>query len=286
MTRRQPTPIRRRKLATELKNLRGKKTQAEVEEWTGLDQSVISKIENARQPIEKKHVRLLTQCYGVDAPEVDRLLRMADEAEERGLLVEHSDTMPRYAADYFEMEYGCRKLLVHACGWVFGLLQTPAYIRAVRLIFKPDATEEEIQASIGLRVARQSILDSDEPPFLHVIMDVAVLLRLVGSRAIMAEQVQFLIELSKRPNIRIQLVERPSRSTGKEYTVMHFDNDAAEKTVYVENIRSSSWYEKPTDIQYHEELFDELAGDVALSAEDTRERLTRLQEYWEQPEEG
>jgi transcriptional regulator with XRE-family HTH domain len=86
-----------------------------------------------------------------------------------------------------------------------GLVQTEDYARAVistRVGITADAIDEEVAA----RLARQAILDGDNPPVLWIIIDEGVLQRPVGSQAIMREQLLRLRELANRPNIVVQVV--------------------------------------------------------------------------------
>ncbi|MEO6089038.1 MAG: helix-turn-helix transcriptional regulator, partial [Umezawaea sp.] len=237
----QPAPIRRRKLAIRLTELHKSipRSQVETASWTGLSQSTISKIENTAQPIEVKHVRLLAQCYGVNSPEVDQLLRMAAESDDRGLLVDHSDTVPDFARDYFELEAYAEELRVHEPGWVFGLFQTPAYIRAIQLDLNPNASEEALQRFVALRVARQERLKATRPPTLRVILDEAVLHRAIGGPTVMAEQLAHLSEISELPNITIQIVPFAAgshRALGSGFTVLRFEDTPTMDVVYVENL--------------------------------------------------
>jgi len=284
----QPAPIRRRKLAIRLTELRrsARKSQVETASWTGLSQSTISKIENAAQPIEVKHVRLLAQCYDVNSPEVDQLLRMAAESDDRGLLVDHSDTMPDFARDYFELEAYAEELRVHEPGWVFGLFQTPAYIHAAHLKSNPNASEETLRRSVALRVARQERLKADRPPILSVILDEAVLHRTIGDPTVMAEQLAHLTEVAELPNVTLQIVPFAAGShtaLGKGFTILRFENTPTMDVVYVENLRTASYLEKPSDLEHYAQVFQEITR-TALGPDDSRLLLDTLRRtLWEQP---
>lgn len=285
MTPQPPAPIRRRKLAVRLTRLRkaAGKTQLETSDWTGLSQSTISKIENAAQEIEVKHVRLLAQFYDVGAPEVDQLVRMAEQSNDRGILVEHLETAPDFARDYFELEGYAHEIHVHEQGWVFGLFQTPEYTRAVRLLFKPDATEEELDRSVALRAARQGRITGDNPPILHVTMDEAVLYRMVGSREIMRDQLAHLKRISKLPNVRLRIVPFSAGRYWSGFTILRFEDTAGMDVVYVENQRSATYHEKPSDLAYFVDNFQAISS-AALDEEASRDRLDNLRlQLWEQP---
>ena len=276
----QPAPIRRRKLAIRLTELRKavRKSQVETASWTGLSQSTISKIENAAQPIDVKHVRLLTQCYGIDSPEVDQLLRMAAESDSRGLLVDHADTMPDFARDYFELEAYAEELRVHETALVFGLFQTPEYARALFSGSNPNSDQASIQRSVELRIARQTRLRSTPPPTLHVILDQSALHRSVGGPAVMAEQLAHLVEMSDRPNITLQVFPFTSGvqiSTGNSFTVLRFEDMPTMDVVYVEDLRTASYLEKPSDVDHYTQVFHEITR-TALSPDESRLLLHTL----------
>jgi len=86
-----------------------------------------------------------------------------------------------------------------------GLLQTEDYARAL-LCTRVGDSEDDIDAMVAARMARQSILDRDKPPTLWVIMDEGVLRRCVGSPAVMKDQLARVVELAGRPDIVVQVI--------------------------------------------------------------------------------
>jgi uncharacterized protein DUF5753 len=59
---------------------------------------------------------------------------------------------------------------------------------------------------LAARLERQKILDRNAPPVVTAILDESVLRRPVGGAEIMAKQLDQLIELARRPNIRIHVL--------------------------------------------------------------------------------
>ena len=92
-----------------------------------------------------------------------------------------------------------------AAGLDTGLLQTPAYARAILASWWLD-TDGDIEAKLAARTGRQAILDRDDPPDLCALLDESVLHRCIGSAAIMAGQLEHLTQAARRPNVTIQLV--------------------------------------------------------------------------------
>jgi transcriptional regulator with XRE-family HTH domain len=88
-----------------------------------------------------------------------------------------------------------------------GLLQTPQYARAV-LATRPNTAEDEIDNLVAARLARQVILTRDEPPapLLWALIDESVLHRPVAPAEVMRDQLMFLVQVSRRPNVTVQVL--------------------------------------------------------------------------------
>ena len=88
-----------------------------------------------------------------------------------------------------------------------GLLQTPEYARAV-LATRPNTAEDEIDNLVAARLARQDILTRDEPPapLLWALIDEGVLHRPVAPAEVMRDQLMFLVQMSRRPNVTVQVL--------------------------------------------------------------------------------
>jgi transcriptional regulator with XRE-family HTH domain len=86
-----------------------------------------------------------------------------------------------------------------------GLLQTEAYASYI-FSHGPQRTQEEVEELVAARLRRQQMLDRDPPPTLLFLMDEGVLRRRVGSRELMREQLDHLLEMARRPTLFIQIV--------------------------------------------------------------------------------
>jgi transcriptional regulator with XRE-family HTH domain len=86
-----------------------------------------------------------------------------------------------------------------------GLLQTEEYARAV-LSTRPNTSDDQIEELVAARMQRQEVLSREQPPLLWTLIDEAALYREVGTPQIMNEQLRHLADLSRRPNITIQVV--------------------------------------------------------------------------------
>jgi Domain of unknown function (DUF5753) len=86
-----------------------------------------------------------------------------------------------------------------------GLLQTEGYARAI-LAVEPGVTDEDVDARLTARLARQAILAREDPPAIWFLVDEAALRRCIGSPHVMAAQLAHLAGVARLPNITIQVV--------------------------------------------------------------------------------
>lgn len=273
--------LRRRKLGKELRRHReaaGLKAR-DLTSYVGLQPGTLSKIENGRQAILPKNVRLILQACGVGAPEMDMLIRLAEESDDRGWWAAYSDTIPDWFAMYVDLESDAEKIWTYTSELVHGLLQTPAYAEAVAKAAYPDIAEAQLKRSVELRSARQEQLERPEPAHLHVVFSEAVVRRKVGGDQVMKQQIDRLIEMSERPNIELQVVTFDSGAHAgmkSSFTMLRFPEGFADMDcVYLENENGEVWQERPRDIARYGDVFG-FVRTQALSPEETRSLLVSL----------
>jgi transcriptional regulator with XRE-family HTH domain len=271
----EPGPAtRRRQLGRQLRELRlaaGLKTMESAAERSGLSRATISRIENAKQTILPRTVRLLCQTYGVGAPLLDHLVRLAEESEDRGWLLAYSDTTPNWFERYLGEEAEASEIWTYEAEFVPGLLQTADYCRAVRAANSPDLTEDDLVRSVEFRLARQQLLDRDRPPRLHVVVNEAVLHRQVGGPSVMREQLGQLATLADRPNVTVQVLPFSAGAhpamTGS-FSMLRFPADGGDPTILVEVDSGALYPDRPVDVERYTWKFGRLR-DLALSPEES-----------------
>lgn len=272
--------IRRRQLGLELRRLReaAGKTPREAAAWLEVSTSTVSKIEKGRQAIKGTHVRLLTQLYDVGAPEADSLLRLAREANQRGWWAAYGDTVPDWVRTYVGLEEDASELWAYESGYVLGLFQTPAYAEAITAATYPEAGSDELARLVAFRTARQRRLFGDRAPRLRIVLDEAVLHRLVGGAAVMREQLEHLLEVARLPQVdlTVQLFSAGAQpSSGSAFTLLQFDDIEGMDCVYLENARGGIYLERPADVERYAAIFEQLSA-TALSADESLALVARM----------
>ncbi len=273
--------VRRRQLGAELRRLRlaSGLTSAQVAEQLLISQPKISHLENGRRAIKPRDVRDLCGLYGVTDPQVvDSLMRMATEADRQGWWVACGEVP--YAV-YIGLETEAASIRSYEPLVIPGLLQTPAYARAVIGETIPLATAEQIATRLEVRLRRQHRAHHPARPFrLWVVLDESALRRVVGGPEIMREQLEFLNHLGGQPHITVQVLPHDVGAhpgVSGQFSILDFADAPGAGTVYLERFTSDLYLEKRSDVRHYSVMHDHLQAQ-ALDPDSTRDFISRAAE--------
>ncbi len=275
--------VKRRRLAAELRRYReaSKLTIEQVAERLEWSSGKISKIENARVSVLPRDVKFLLGVYGVEeGPERELLLALAKESRQRGWWQQYGDAVPEWFGVYIGLESEAMSVSSYHGEYVTGLLQTPDYARAVHRATLIRATDQEIDQIVQVRIARQERLGSPDAPQLWVVLNEAVIRRMVGSRAIMHDQLQRLAAASQARNITLQVLPFTAGAhpaMDSPFRILGFTEPADADIVYVEYATGSLYLERPPEVARYRLMFDHLRA-AALPVDETRRLLARAAE--------
>jgi hypothetical protein len=138
-----------------------------------------------------------------------------------------------------------------------GLLQTEEYARAV-LERHPEVTEEQVSERVAARLARQAVLDREDPPRFLVLLDENVLHREIGNARIMRSQLDFLADMARRPNVTVQVISRIGAHPGLSGAFGIAEMPGRQTVVYLENAADGQTVEDPGTVSEVELRFDAL----------------------------
>ncbi|WDM12693.1 helix-turn-helix domain-containing protein [Streptomyces lavenduligriseus] len=254
--------VRRRRLGQELRRLRELKgmTAEEVAERLLVSQSKISRLENGRRSISQRDVRDLCGVYDVeDKRIVDSLMEMARDSRQQGWWHTFGD-IP-YSV-YIGLETDAESLRVYEPQIVTGLLQTRPYAEALVRGALPETSADEIEKRVEGRIRRQERITTERNPLrLWVVLDEAALHRVVGSRLVMREQLEHLIELSELPHVTVQVLPfevGAHPGINGQYAILEFADAADSSVVYLEGVTSDLYLEKAQDVQKYAVMYEHL----------------------------
>lgn len=273
---RSPT-VRRRELGALLRALRLEKglTVEHAAERLLFSMSKLSRIETGHGAATLRDIRDLCDLYEVtDEAERDHLMALAREGKRTGWWQSYDLD---YFATYVGLEADAAAIKSYQSAIVPGLLQTPSYARAMHEAGVPKFTPERINELIEVRLTRQRLLVQDPPTRLEVVLDEAVLHRLVGGPSVMCEQIDRLIVLSRRPNVTMQIIPyalgaHPAMDS--TFNILEFTGSVT-SVVYVEGLVGWIYVERPPDVQRYQEVFKHLRN-VALNPKESTKLMTSV----------
>ncbi len=164
-----------------------------------------------------------------------------------------------------------------------GLLQTEDYARAMLRGAEPETADDVIGEMVAARMARQAILDKEDPPLLRAIMDEGALRRMAGSPKVMRVQLLHLNEMSQRPNVSI-LVVPASAGTHPglpgAFTIATVPGDGGDaNVVYLDTAAAGQITDHPDVVDPCVTKFDTLLAE-ALSPGASAELIAKVAEEW------
>ncbi|PZF96435.1 helix-turn-helix domain-containing protein [Micromonospora deserti] len=256
--------ILRMLLGTQLRRLR--ESSGVTREGAGWEirasESKISRMELGRVGFKERDVADLLTLYGVTAAEErEALLKLARDANSPGWWHRYGDVLPSWFQSYLGLEAAAALIRTYEVQFVPGLLQTREYARAVVLLGHGRAAPAEIERRVALRLQRQQLLRRENPPQLWAVLDEATLRRPIGGPEVMRGQVTALIEATKSPNIRLQIMPFAAgghAAAGGAFTILRFSDEGLPDVVYIEQLTSALYLDKRDDLDHYAAAMERL----------------------------
>jgi transcriptional regulator with XRE-family HTH domain len=240
--------------------------------------SKISRLELGRTGFKQRDVSDLLTLYGVgDDAERDILLGLAHQASAAGWWHAYADVLPPWFEPYLGLEQAASIIRSYEVGFVPGLLQTPDYARAV-VRLPEGVSEAQAEQRVSVRMQRQQVLKRSNPAHLWVVIDETALRRPIGGRAVMLDQVDHLIRMSRLGNVTVQVMPFSAgghAAAGGQVTMLRFAEEQLPDVVYSEELRSAVYLNKPADTDQYWNVLNRVATE-ALPPDQSVAALRRL----------
>jgi len=221
------------------------------------------------------------RLYGADPYETSVLLQLLRRAGEPGWWQRYDKRlMPEWFDRLVGLQEGATAIRTFEIQYVPGLLQTPAYARAVVERGLPRAPAREVERRVDLRMRRAQLLHRADAPALWAIVDESVLLRVIGGRDVMREELAHLVEMAERPHVTLQIVplDAPNASAPPlPVTYLRFGGVDLPDVVYLEHLAGAVFVEAQEETEEYRVALDRLA-DQALDPRESLELLRRVRE--------
>ncbi|MEU1196783.1 helix-turn-helix transcriptional regulator [Streptomyces sp. NPDC005813] len=188
--------------------------------------------------------------------------------------------LPAWFQQVAELEVRAAEICTFQTHMVHGLLQTPAYARAVL----GTLDESDLDDRTAVRLARQQIFDKAEPPVFWMVLSEAALYQEIGGRETMRGQLAHLLALESNPRINVQVLPFSAGAHAGlqgSFTLFQFAGDPA--IVYTEGYGSGHPTVNPETARDCSLRYDHLQA-AALPLRDSAGLIRRTMEerYGEQ----
>ncbi|GLX96291.1 helix-turn-helix transcriptional regulator [Herbidospora sp. NBRC 101105] len=276
---------RRRRLGQQLRRLREAtgKTGAQVAGPLGWSAAKVSRIETAQTMPSEADITALVSAYGADDTTLGHVLKLRQDAAQKGWWEPYSESMPQGFVSYLGLEADAEEMRNWEPMVLPGLLQTPAYARTLMgQHMQPIAPIPKtwLNDRVEVRERRQEILlHGPKPLRLRVVFEESLLRRDVGGAEVMSEQLEKLVVVSEFDHVEIRVISTSTPLPVTTGPFVHFTFPDFPDIVYLEDLEGSRFLEDAEEVFRYERAFDHLMG-VALDAAASRRAIKDAAAFW------
>lgn len=168
--------------------------QTELGAAIGYGEDMVSAVERGRRVPQPDFLDKTDEAVGAGG----KISAMKKDVEEA--------RYPKKVRDLAKLEDEAVELGAYANHYVHGLLQTPDYAQALYTMRRPSYTEDEVDRHVSARMARQSVFERVPRPTLTFVQEEVTLLRPIGGRMVLLQQLEHLLEIGRLRHVEIQVM--------------------------------------------------------------------------------
>jgi transcriptional regulator with XRE-family HTH domain len=262
--------VRQRELGKRLRELRNRHglTVEDVADKLLCSATKISRLETGARRPSLRDVRDLCALYGVDESASAHLMSLARGAREAGWWTQYEDLN---LDPLIGLEQEASAITCYSMYYMPALLQTEDYARAIIKAIVPKIDPDIHQQRVEARLRRQQILEGTNRPRYRVLLDEAALHRHAGGPAVMAAQLDKVLEAVRNNKATVQIIpfDVGAHAAADSYFVLlEFEDLNLSPVVYLENLTGNQYLERRADIARYREAVEYLR-DAALSPKES-----------------
>lgn len=199
--------VRRRRLGLQLRKHREKTglTVDFVADHLRTTARSVVRWEAGQTSIRTRDLQALYHLYGVNVEEASELDALAREGRQRSWWTPYTSAVRPTFATFLELEADAAALLQYSTMVVPGLLQTEPYMRAIMRAARPQLDDDTIEKRVDIRLKRQDAMRA-RGYRRHFVIDQSCLYRQVGGPSIMADQLDYLVEVAQSRSVTVQVI--------------------------------------------------------------------------------
>ena len=272
----------RRQLGRHLRALRERAKLRTTDAAKAMDwsQPTISRLETGHTPIRAIDVGRMCQLYGADKETTVDLVALAGETRAPDWWEAYGEAVPSWLELLLGLEQVASRFRWYEGHLIPGIFQTPRY--ALELMRYQAASMAEMR--VKLRMERQALLTrGPNPPQYHVLVDEGVLHRPMAGPEVMAEQLHRLIEVSRLPNVILQVLPYTAGChdglLAGPFLIMDFPQDnvavAEPSTVFLEGFNTATYFDRSQTVAGYVDAFNSLRR-TALDKDASTKLVTQV----------
>ncbi|MDN3253889.1 helix-turn-helix transcriptional regulator [Streptomyces sp. MA25(2023)] len=266
-----PSSSPRALLGAELRHAREKAgfSQEELGGRLFVSGSFIGQLESGTRRMQPEYARMLDDVLGTE------------DFFRRNCAASAKSRYPEHFAEAAEAEAVATTIRHYLPLLVPGLLQTPAYAESLFRVYRPLATDREIEELVAIRMERARLLDNPTTPLLWVVLDEAALRRPVGGAAAMAEALRHVAGLMSRRRVIAQVLPFSAgthAAMGGSLKLMEFAD--APPLCFVEGLDTGKLLDDPATVARHTLTFSLLQA-TAYSPPDSLALIQSVAQTYE-----
>jgi transcriptional regulator with XRE-family HTH domain len=273
--------VRQRELGKRLRDLRSQHdlTVEDVAQKLLCSATKVSRLETGARRPSLRDVRDLCLLYGVDETTSTELMSLARGAREQGWWTQYEDLD---LDPYIGLEQEATAITCYSMYYVTALLQTEDYARTIIKSIAPKIDQVILEQRVEVRLRRQQLLESGNRPTYRALLDEAVLHRNVGGAALMAAQLDKVLQAVRLHQATIQVIPfsiGAFAAADSNFVLLEFGEPELPSVTFVEGLTGNQYHERKNDISRYRETIDYLR-DSALSPRESVQLISEMQKTY------
>ena len=262
------------------------KLLARTREAAGLSQSELARLVFTDRTLIGKYEK------GINVPSWEFVRKCDEVLKTGGLLAWLWGEINWYPVavfhpDWFERRANMDAELTHLCRYetnlIPGLLQTEEYARTLFRQIDTD-TEAQVAERVKARLSRHARFRSPNGPLCVALLEESCIRQVVGSRLVMRDQLDLLLELGTLPNIHIQLIPFSYHHTvAPTQSMSLITMPDGERWVYSEYLDGGHFSADPAVLARHQRIYDQVRAE-ALSPRESAALIAEAREGYDHDE--
>lgn len=251
----------------------------ELAERLGRDPGVLSRWETGERTPRPDQVAQILTLLGVNGEAFEEIIHLTQGTREAQWLAVTLPEQRQQLAALVDLEQTATAITEVSPLLIPGLLQTTPYIKAI--MTGGSVPLDDIAMRVAIRVGRKDVITRARPVQFAGLIGEAALRQLIGSRAIMVEQLRYLLEMADRSNVDMRVVPYDSGwHPALEGPFIMIESKQATPVVQLENRRSLLFLHEDDDVDLYRQAVV-MVRNAALGPTDSTALIKEYINRWE-----